>query len=81
MFGEETEEEKKVAEERAAAVKASGKKKECEFVDLFHFLILEFEFKHACVLCLLLFSLLTYVLIGALFLCDDQLASHQFCWM
>nr|KAJ0193989.1 hypothetical protein LSAT_V11C800435510 [Lactuca sativa] len=30
LFGEETEEEKKGAEERAAAVKASGKKKECK---------------------------------------------------
>ncbi|KAJ0740137.1 hypothetical protein HanOQP8_Chr06g0213511 [Helianthus annuus] len=28
LFGEETEEEKKAAEDRAAAVKASGKKKE-----------------------------------------------------
>ncbi|MFS7975783.1 hypothetical protein Hanom_Chr10g00884751 [Helianthus anomalus] len=32
LFGEETEEEKKVAEDRAAAVKASGKKKECGFM-------------------------------------------------
>ena len=32
LFGEETEEEKKVAEECAAAVKASGKKKECKLV-------------------------------------------------
>ncbi|KAL8250344.1 hypothetical protein R6Q59_034037 [Mikania micrantha] len=39
LFGEETEEEKKAAEDRAAAVKASGKKKECEFM-----LILEFYF-------------------------------------
>lgn len=31
LFGEETEEEKKAAEERAASVKASIKKKECEF--------------------------------------------------
>lgn len=31
LFGEETEEEKKAAEERAAKAKASGKKKECEF--------------------------------------------------
>ncbi|GJU51953.1 hypothetical protein Tco_1221508 [Tanacetum coccineum] len=32
LFGEETEEEKKALEEHAAAVKASGKKKECKLV-------------------------------------------------
>lgn len=35
LFGEETEEEKKAAEARAAAVKASGKKKECEYLIYF----------------------------------------------
>nr|GEV09716.1 hypothetical protein [Tanacetum cinerariifolium] len=34
LFSEETKEEKKVAEERAAVVKASGKKKECEFISI-----------------------------------------------
>ncbi|CAN7088255.1 unnamed protein product [Brassica rapa subsp. narinosa] len=42
LFGEETEEENKTAEERAVSVKASTKKKECKFGDLLKMVCLGF---------------------------------------
>lgn len=42
LFCEETEEEKKAAEKRVAAVKAFGKKKKCEFLSRFLYFKIRF---------------------------------------
>ena len=61
LFGKETEEEKKVAEEHAAEVKGSGKKKECMlsyilFIFTLSFIALHWILLRSMSICYMVFS-------------------------